>query len=423
MTVLSFSPADRGTRRLHEPFLERASEGDERGHALGAFLTLRLVDRIAEDPQALKSEALLYQLKAAATYLEEVYPATEDINHLREIVRVASTVNETGNKRLLWAPMLAFAYWLEQQIRLDESLDVLDSTLALNGEGSIDEKISANLQRGRVLRSASRFEDANVAYGFAEQMANLKGDLRSQMVGRIGRSVVMQKTGDLPASETLLKDVLQVSRQSGDVYIEARAAHGLSVTLWLMNRLTEAVNLGYTAFELYSDKPDQMRALSDVGMILKDLDLYTPAKEAFLCVLESDPAPSVRVNLALELLELSSHVQDRVGFERWRRELEEISDTLPPAERVDYEVKLGSGLAAFGGDREAAVHVERGLGLAQQARLGQRVFEAERLLKELRAGKASRIASPAYAEPEVAPEMQSAIDALFALRSRALVSS
>ncbi|MSR06344.1 MAG: hypothetical protein EXR93_04630 [Gemmatimonadetes bacterium] len=191
MTVLPFSPTDRGTPHLHEPFLERASEGDERGHALGAFLTLRVIDRIAQDPAALRSEALLYQLKAAGTYLEEVYPQSEEINHLREIVRIARTVNETGNKRLLWSPMLAFAYWLEMELRTDESLDVLDSALGLDSVSAIDEKIAAQLQRGRVLRTDGRFVEANVTYAFAEQMANLRGDLRSQMVGRIGRSSIM----------------------------------------------------------------------------------------------------------------------------------------------------------------------------------------------------------------------------------------
>src|SRR5262245_16353877 len=125
LTVLTFPAADNSVSHMHEPFLERASgDGDTRGQALGAFLTLPLIDRVATEPGALKSEAMAYQLRACASYLDEQHPDSEEITHLREIVRVARTASESGNKRLLWAPMLAFAYWLEQELRLEESLDV-----------------------------------------------------------------------------------------------------------------------------------------------------------------------------------------------------------------------------------------------------------------------------------------------------------
>jgi tetratricopeptide (TPR) repeat protein len=412
LTVTPIAFAERSGTHLHEPFLERASGDDEeRGHALGAFLTLRLVDRIAEDAKALTSEALKFQLRACATYLDEVYPQTDEVTHLREIVRVAESASRAGNKRLLWAPLLAYAFWLEQQLRLDESLDVLDSTLRLENASAIDEKTAGLLQKGRVLREAGRFEEAGEAYAFAGELANLRGDLRSQMVSRIGRAGVLQKTGDLPGSESLLIGALHVAEQSADAFVEARALHNLSVTKYLMNKVPEAVGLAYRAYQRYEEADQRSRALSDVGVYLMELGHYGSAKEAFLQVLSTSPAARVRLNTVLELLEVSAHTQDRVGFERWRREVESDYDTLPPAERVDFEINTGWGLATFGNESEAKSRLERALGLAETYKLGQRVFEAEQLLNDLRAGR-QFAASPPVGTAEIIPQLQAVVDSL-----------
>ena len=417
MTVTPIAFATRSAAHLHEPFLARASDGgNERGHALGAFLTLRVVDRIAEEPKIMESEALKYQLRACATYLDEVYPQTEEVTHLREIVRVAESSTTTVNKRRLWAPLLAYGFWLEQQLRLDESLDVLESTLRLENASAIDEKIAAHLQRGRVLRLAGRFPESHTAYAIAGELANLRGDHRSGMVSRIGRATNLQKTGDLPGSETILRDVLVVAQGIQDSFVQSRALHQLAMTMHLMKRLPDAVSLAFRAFELYDEPVQRARALSDVGMFLKDLGHYTAAKDAFTVVLNTGPSPEIRVNTVLELLELAAQVQDRVGFERWRRELETQYEHLPTDERVDFEMKLGVGLAAFGNDRDGVTHLERAVALAEEFKLGQRVFEADQLLRELRAGKTRGPDLPARQDAAIEPEVQSAIDSLFALK-------
>lgn len=418
MTVTPISSATRSAPHLHEPFLERASgSGDQRGHALGAFLMLRLVDRIAEEAKALKSEALAYQLRACMQYIDEIYPQTEEVTHLREIVRLAESASDAGNKRLLWAPLLAYGYWLEQQLRLDESLDVLDSTLRLENASAIDEKIAAHLQRARVLHLTGRFTDANHSYAVAGEMANLRGDLRSQMVSRIGRAIVLQKTGDLPQAEAIFSDVLHIARQHGDAYVEARALHDLAVTNNLMNRVPAAVAFAFEAYQKYDEPHHRGRALSDMGMFLKELEHYAAAKEAFLEVLANNPTPKTRVNTVLELLELTAQVQDRLGFERWRRELESGYDTLPPAETVDFEMKMGFGLAAFGSGPDAIEHLSKAVELAERYRFGQRVFEGEALLKEIKAGRTSQLVPPPAKTPEIVPELQSALEGLYALRS------
>ncbi|MBI4419544.1 MAG: hypothetical protein HY560_01855 [Gemmatimonadetes bacterium] len=405
---------------LHVPFLERASESDsrEKAHALGAFLTLRLIDRIAQERGAPGSAALTYQLNACENYLDELHPQTKDLSHLREIVRVARRVRTASSRRLLWSPLLAYGYWLENELRLDESLDVLETALRLR-DGEHPAEIAAYLQHGRVLRQTGRFNDARASYAAAGDLAQSLGDQRSHLVSRIGRAWVTLKSGDLPGAEQELRDVLAAARDLGDSFVEARACHDLAATMFYMDRTTKAVPLAFRAFELYEEPTQRARALNDVGVFLKELGHYSAAKEAFLVVLDRRPGAELRVKTVLELLALSAAVQDRLGFERWRKELESQYDMLPPEERAEFDTKLGGGLAAFGNSEDAAERLSRAVAVAEEYKLGQRLFEAERLLLEIEEGNnASKEAlSPRAEEVPADPEVRAAIEGLYALRS------
>ena len=148
--------------RLHEPFLERAAQDGDGGHAqaLGAFLVMRVVDQFAGGRSTMGDESLGYQISAAAQFIEDLRPQNPELSHLREILRIADAARSSQNRRMLWPTLLAFAYLLEQELRLAEALDVLDTTLALRDRDEHDEAVAAYLQRGRVLRRSTRLEEA-----------------------------------------------------------------------------------------------------------------------------------------------------------------------------------------------------------------------------------------------------------------------
>jgi len=89
----------------------------------------------------------------------------------------------------------------------------------------------------------------------------------------------------------------------------------------------------------------------------------------------------------------------------------------PPHERVEFEIKTATGMASFGQLREALHRLEIAVKLGEAHALGQLLFEAETLLKEMRTG-APQIAAP---QPVVvtnhSPELTSAIEGLAALRA------
>ena len=406
---------------LHEPFLQRAEDSSDKspnGHALGAFLTLRMVDQFGAQRETSHADAITYQIRATKRFLNDLRPVNVEAKHLQEIVRVADAILKSGKVRVLWPPLLAYAYWLEQHLRLAEALDALETTLELSDGHATDEEIATHLQLGRVLRLSGRFDDSRESYARAGYLAASVGDTHSELLSRIGAAFVLLRVGNLLESQRMLRAVLQEAQQLADRDAEARASHDLAVALHHLGRSGEAVPLAYRAFELYDQPTQRIRALNDTGQFLKQLGHYCAAKDALTTVLKWNPPPELRHRAAVELLEVSALIQDRITFERLRRELDASYDRLPIDERVEYEMLLGTGLAAFDLPGEGEAHLGRAVALAEQHGLGAQLFRAEAALREVRECRAHPEGSTAPArEPIPGPEMQTTIQRLEALRA------
>lgn len=367
---------------LHEPFLERAQRSDiDQRAALAGFLTLRLVDQFAAHRIPPHPDALAYQCNATSEFLREFNSPKTEINHLAEVVRLAQETRPS-DVRLLWPPLMAYAYWLEQELRLDEALDVLDTVMRLDTEGVDEEVIACWLQRGRTLRQLGRFDDARAAYKAAGRLAAESGDSHSELLSRIGRGIVLERVGNLPASEKTLRQAFEDAKELGDRDAEARASHDLANTLMRMGRPKDAVRLMFVAFELYDERIKKLRALADLGVTLKVLGHIQAAEDAFTIAIQGDVPRDVWVTTALELIETAAQRRDRVAFERWRRELEPAVQGTPYL-AVDFGLKVGQGYHLFGHDKRAARYAENARELAEQHHLNQLAFQAEELLRAL----------------------------------------
>lgn len=393
---------------LHEPFLRRAADaadGHESGVALGGFLTLRLADIFDQRLDTLSADALIYQIQATADYLHDLHPVTAEVKHMQEIVRTAHSAFERRNRRVLWPPLLAYAFWLEQEIRLDEALDVLDTAMRLSVEEPGEEEVATMLQRARVLRLSGALDEARDEYAAAGELAMRIGDAHSERLSRIGRGIVLQVRGNLPESERVLKEVLKNARAAGDRDAEARACHDLAGTYHHMRRFLDGVPLAFRAFQLYEHVLPRLRALSDLGQILLELDRIDAAEDAFQVVVDQARDTVVEANAMNELMYIASRRGDRVGFERWRKILDNRLATLPPEAQTDYHLKVGRGLAHFGDSARAREEFERALELADVHRMHQFAFQAEAAIGEVEALAAttrSEEAEDAAVDPEVA---------------------
>ncbi len=419
MASLSLQPQQFGSW-LHEPFLARASEpGSALGrHALGAFLTLRLADRFRPEEEPAHPLALAYQVRATRDYLLDLHPQNPESAHLLEVVRVADAVQKGATRSMLEPPLLAYAFWLEEELQLAQALDVVETALGLNDGTSPTEEIAGLLQRARVLRLIGQFDNARETYETARSRATSVGDTHSTLLARIGEAVVMRQVGNLPGSEHQIRAVLKDAEECRDRDAQARAQHDLGGVLILMGRGREAISHLYRAFELYERRAHKLRAVSDVGEAFKREGRYAAARDAFTVVLAGGPREEMRVTTMIALLELSAQMGDRLGFSRWKREITAIADELPSERRADFQLQLGLGCVAFNQRRSGEKSLRSALAIAEQHHLNEYVFRAEAALATLKHKPAPNMAqAPAMSGVEDSREYAEIAEKLHALAS------
>lgn len=406
---------------LHEPFLERAADPalvDSGQTSLAAFLTLRLMDRFAAGAYPTPPEALEYQTQATRDYLLDLQTQGPEEGHLLEIVRVADAVRTGSKRRLLWQPLHAYAYWLEQELRLSEALDVVDTGLRLTDGETVSEETAARLQRGRILRLMGRLDEARDAYEAARASAVSVGDMHSALLGRIGDALVIQQLGNLPACEAALRNILRDAEELDDRDASARVHHDLGAVLVHRGHAREAIGYLFRAFELYEQAEYKLRALSDVGEALKCEGHYSASKDAFMLVLKGRAKPQTRATNMIMLLELCALTGDRVGFARWAHDIAAMATEMPPERVADFELQLGRGHAMFGHRGKAKVSLNRALALAQQYQLNEYAFRTREALSGLENSTAqgeSENLVPTRAEPS--REVVEIAEKLLALRA------
>ncbi|HKI94326.1 MAG TPA: hypothetical protein VJ992_03440 [Gemmatimonadales bacterium] len=380
---------DAGVRpgtHLHEAFLERAGAADGEagvgGHALGAFLTMRLVDQFAAGvtPYA---DAVRYQIDATRDFLHNLTPQMAETAHLLDIVRATDAAHVTQDRRVLWGPLLRFALWLEDDLRLAEALDVLDAALRLSDGPDAADELAARLQRARICRKATLYAEATAEYARAGETARRLDDHHAERLSRIGRANVMQKVGNLPGAEEALRAVIAEADAAEDAYAVACASQELANAFRLMERPGPAVSFAFRAYEAYETPVERLGAMADVGLAFKMLGNYAAAADAFGIVVTGQVPETVRIDTIVELLDVTARIGDRMGFERWRRELMDRDAILSPDQRVDFHVALGTGYAAFGHPDRAANALRHAVATAAEHGLNARLYLAESYLARL----------------------------------------
>ncbi len=370
---------------------------------------MRLMDRFATEESGREPASMHYQIHATREFLEAAEQRTEEVERLLAVVRAADAAQVDSQV----GELLSYAEWLEGTLRLDEAADVVGTALRIIGGRDERLAITGHLRLGRVLRHLGRFDESQAYYRRAGELAQNVGDAHAELLSRIGRGIVLQKTGNLPESERLLREVLRTAVVQEDRDAEARACHDLAVCLHHMNRGLEAAPLTFRAFRLYEQPLDRFRALSDTGQILKEQGLYDAAERAFRAVVEGDPPAEIRVRTVVELLDLAALTGDRLSFERCRRAVQEEYERLPVDEQVDFEVKLGSGLARFGKIDEGRAHLTRAIAMAEAHGLPEWLFRAEAVLSEterrLAGEDADRMAAP---DLVTSPELRETMEGL-----------
>ena len=366
--------------------------------ALGAYLVSRLVDRLlARDTDQAAREGLLWQLDAVRRHLQELPPDSPESAHLHGIADAVSIAPQPfAGLRL---GLMAYAYFLEHEGRLEEALEVLALAVRTHGsEVPAGDFAASALFAGRLNRLLARWNEATACYLSAESAAERAGDRVLGLRCRLGRGAVLRGQGNLPLARAMVEVVIEAARSAGLRDVEAMALTDLGAVYSLEGRRVEAVQANYEAFRLTEDALQRMRVLGDLGIGLKEIGATDGARIAFEIVVGARTSFLVRTNALLELMELESSVGNRMAFERRRAEAEKAQSgcrracwrTTTSRRAWDWR---GSGRP--GGARQ---FLTAGLALAETHGLNAWYFRFEKVLANL-----TDCELPAAPEPATLP--------------------
>jgi tetratricopeptide (TPR) repeat protein len=374
----------------HEEFLERArlerERGDDAGSrgALAGYIVARLIERSLDGSESDEErQAYAWQLDSARRYVSELDSQLAEVRHLVGIVE-ALRASDGGCNAAARVALNAFAYFLENEGRLAEALDVLGLAARTHG-ASIPpgDFTSLALFAGRLNRLQARFEAATAAYVAAEEGAAMVPDPNARLVSWLGRAQVMRAQGNLPLARATVERVIVEAGAPNLGDVLSRAYTDLAAVLATQGHRLEALKANYEAFRLAQDPVSRMRILGDLGVKLSELGYWDMARVAFEIVVAPETSFLVRTNARLELMELESATGNRVAFERHRSELRDAVPRMPPSMSIDFRYKSGLGLARFGQTARARETWADGMRLAEAHHLNEWYFRLERMCTNL----------------------------------------
>jgi hypothetical protein len=395
----------------HEPFLERARLQREQEHdgsarlALGAYVLARLIDRMLSlelEPEAL--QGFRWQLEAVRRHVKELPAAAPETAHLTGVVEAVSADGKLSPA--VWMSLTAYAYFLEHEGRLEESLEMLVLAARAQGEATRpSDFISYALFAGRLNRMLARWDTATSCYLAGVQAAQETGDVVAMLRGRLGCSGVDRGRGNLPLARATAEAVAAEAASLGLRDVEAMAYGDLGAVYGLLGLRLEALKAQYRAFQLAEDPELRLRMLGDVAFGLRELGALEAARIAFSIVTESTSSLLLRANAHLELMDIHSAVGNRVAFERYRTLAEKCREKMSPSMSVDFGYKLGTGLARFGQISRAREALNSALSMAEAHGLNTWYFKVEQALEELNQNPEHQLATQA-APASDAPDLR-----------------
>jgi tetratricopeptide (TPR) repeat protein len=371
------------------PFLERArlereQERDASARlALGGYVVARLVERLlTSDDSAESRQALAWQIDAVRRHVRELPPDLPESAHLRGITDAVPTDGRTLAELRL--SIMAYAYFLEHEARLEEALHTLALAVRTYGERVPPSDFATTaLFAGRLNRLLARWSVATACYAAAENAAEAIGDLVIVLRSRLGRAQVFKGQGNFPLARSTAEEVARAAGEAGLREVQAMAYTDVGSALSNEGRGVDAVRAIYQAFLVTEDAAQRMRVLGDLGVVLREIGAFEAVRLAFDIVVASKAGFLVRTNALLELMELESALGNRMAFERRRAEVGRLRERMPPSMLADYHFKLGIGLARFGQFTRARSVLTAGLQLSEVHRINAWYFRFEQVLANL----------------------------------------
>ena len=248
----------------HAPFLERARAEHERERdvsarlALGAYLVARLIDRLLQPESAESRDGFLWQLDAVRRHLRDLPSDSPESAHLHGIVdAVPAGPQSPASLRL---GLMAYAYFLEHEGRLEEALEILGLAVRTHGgDVPAGDFAASALFAGRLNRLLARWNEATNCYLSAESAADRAGDRVLALRACLGRANVFRGQGNLPLARASVEAVIEAARAAELRDVQAMALTDLGAVCSLEGRRVEMIQ---------SDTSNAVSAISEISQII-----------------------------------------------------------------------------------------------------------------------------------------------------------
>jgi tetratricopeptide (TPR) repeat protein len=337
--------------------------------------------KTARDPGDL--DGFRWQLKSTRHFVQELPGKIAETAHLSALI---DSLDFEGPPRhgIVRMGLIAYAYYLNQEARLEDALDILElASRTHDGGYQAEEYASFAMFVGRVNRRLARWQAARRSYEAAEKTAAQIGDQRTVFFCMLGLANLHRGTGDLAQSRAIVEQVLAQSESSELADVRSAAYSDLSAVCERQGDRVGAVVMEYHAFQTAVDDTSRWRSLANLGSSLAGIGEFEAARYALEVVATRSEIFASRTNAIIELVGLTSAVGDELGFRRYLRAAEEQKEAMPPSMAVDFHYNAGIGMARFGKVERARELLTAALELAQTHSLNTWYFRVERVLEGL----------------------------------------
>lgn len=327
-------------------FRASGPDGTPGAPALAAYLVIRLVTRTL-DAGATPEVGLVLQRASTLHFLDELPSTDPECVQLRLIVAALGEPAPFAHLRRL---LLRYAGWLEGEGRLDQALEVL-RLAARTWPGEIPPRdfTELALEVGRINRQLTRLAHADDAYAAAAEGAASTGNRVEQLRAQLGRIAVRRLQGRLAGLEVELQAIAAECERDPSLAALGPLVHAdIGALCTARGEPAEAVREMLRAARAASSVPERLHVIAALGRLLVELGESEVATLLLEHVASRAADRMLRATADLERMDLASSAGNRILFERLRAELGAVVWRLPPALRVDFHYRSGTGLSRFG---------------------------------------------------------------------------
>jgi tetratricopeptide (TPR) repeat protein len=404
----------------HVAFFEELAaldESDAEWRSVSAGLVvLRLVDAwMEEGPHVVSGDA--WGLRAVRVAIEEIAAGTP-LRALLGSVVDAMEDSAVSDMSAVAPRLLAYGRALEYEARYALAAEVYRAVIAhTHPVEESDIATTAHLQLGACLRTSGNLGAAGSAYEVAARIAQESNDIVGVLRARIGDAKIALARGNLPRAEQLLDATIVDSTQHRLADVRSMALHDRAGVAYFRGDFDKTIRFAYEAMNTATSPRERDRILGDLATAFTQLGDYAAARDAYLVLTVTAQEQATRWYAQLNLMDIAAREGSEPLFERYRRELADVS--LPPTVAVEFFVHAGEGYQRLGRTELACGYLERALAIAKEHQFNQVVFHVEEALQ--RAGAVSAAAQHVSVSPST--EVQHIADELRRMRELAAAST